>query len=166
LEYWQDIGGGQQEDFHLDYKSFKQFVAEKWSRGDPTSVSPKYTRRYALTHTGKVGNHEVNVTIKHLDKEHHAPGLKGLRNIDFSVNGSYDEEDIPAKDGHKILHHVHKVIKHYIERRKPREVEMAGNTEEKSKVYKRYGEHLAKTLGGSTRGDSVVTKFTPGKKKK
>lgn len=129
--------------------TFKQFQ-EEWKRGSPVSSNKSYGRKWALHHSAKVGRHDVNVIISHHDKEFDSKESKGDVSADFQVNGSFDKQiNHPTKEeGKQILHHVHKVLKHYIERRKPRSVTMSGNTKAKSETYEKYAKHLAKKVGG------------------
>jgi len=136
-------------------KTFKQFVSEEWERGSPLSLNHQHSKRYALTHSAQVAGHHVQVIVKHQDKAMQSKSLRGVRSVDFAVDGSLDKEKIPAKHGKEILHHVHKVIKHYVERRKPEEIGMAGNTDQKNRVYKSYAKKLARQTGGKAYGGSV-----------
>jgi len=135
----------------LAYKSFKQFVAEEWKRGSPVSSNKSYGRKWALHHSAKVGNHDVNVIIQHQDKEFDEKKLKGAVSVDFQVDGSFDKEHIQnSKHGMDILHHVHKVVKHYIERRKPNKLDFMGNSDRKNQMYAAYAKRLAKSVGGTS----------------
>lgn len=131
-------------------KTFKQFQ-EEWKRGFPLN-NRTFGRERSLHHTANVRGHKVNVIISHHDKEYGDKNLKGHVSADFSVNGSFnsDPEKAPSgEDGKHILHHVHKVLKHYIEKRKPKQVLLAGNTRRKNQIYLTYAKHLAKSIKGS-----------------
>ena len=133
-------------------KTFKQFVAEKWIRGVGIgSGSKKRTRKWGITHTDQVAGHDVEVSITHLHRSMNDPKRKGHVAVNFAVDGSDEKEDMRSKDGAKILHHVHKVVKHYIEKRKPKEIRMLGNTKQKQDVYSQYAHRLAKHFNGSVR---------------
>ena len=115
-------------------KTFRQF-SEEWNRGD---------ERNTVEHSATVGKHQVHVVVTHKEN-------KGHVGIDFLVNHSYNKEDVSSKDGAKILHHVHKIVKHYVEKRKPHTVHFSGNNDEKDQMYRHYANRLAKQFGGRTK---------------
>ena len=127
-------------------KTFKQYIAEKWKRGFPNSE--QFSRGHALHHEADVGKHKVKVIITH-GTANDKPDPKHV-DIDFSVNNTFNKKvaDVRSPEDHmRILHHIHKVINHYVSRRKPERVRFTGNTDEKRAMYAKYAEHLSKKHG-------------------
>ena len=117
-------------------KTFRQF-SEEWKRGHKDSYSQ------TLNHHFKVDGHDVQVSF---DKD--ADGKETL--IDFEVNHTmHKTKKSPVSP--KILHHVNKVIKHYLSK-KHREgtFYMSPNSATKKKIYHQYANRLAKQLGGKS----------------
>ena len=122
-------------------KTFKQFIEEKWLRGDLENYYGNTSRKNTITHTSSIDGHEVKVHVKH--------EKNGSRNISFSVNGEkLRQEHLNSKHGVNILRHVGKVVDHYTSKRKPVAIEMHGNTGDKKRLYKTFADHLQKKHGG------------------
>ena len=133
--------------------TFKQYIAEKWKRGFPNSE--QFSRGHALHHEADVGKHKVKVIITH-GSEGDRPDPKNV-NVDFSVNHSFNKHIAAVKSPEEhmqILHHIHKVINHYVSRRKPERIRFAGNTDEKKAMYAKYADHLARKYKGKVTSPS------------
>lgn len=112
-----------------------------------------YSGGISHIHDGEVGGHKIRI---HFDPK----GKKeGHYEAAFRVNGSFSKHrgDIGAvvdHDGHKILHHVHRVIHKFIREKKPKALHMNAydsndeSQSHKQKVYDRLAHTLVRHYGG------------------
>ena len=57
----------------------------------------------------------------------------------------------------KILHHVHRNISHFIQKKNPSRLSLDGNTDKKKKLYAQVAQRLAKEHGGKVRQHKTMT---------
>lgn len=127
--------------------SYKQFIAEKWSRGMllPYNDDTPILRDKMVTDTTEIGGKKVGVhfTKSYLRDKH----VK----VDFTVDHSFKDQDsnnLSPTDKINVLHHVHKVISDYIKKKKPKSISMSSNSYPKKQLYKAYAASLAKKHNG------------------
>lgn len=135
-------------------RSFKEFITEKWH------ASPGYDD---LHHTSEIHGKKVMIAFTKHDVNYRT-GKKhgGEWKIDFYVDGtSVKRHEMKPEHGREILHHVHRVVSHFINKKKPSSLVMDGDTERKNQVYHRFAGSLQRSHGADvkSRYDGVRVVF-------
>ncbi len=110
---------------------------EGWKRGN--GLYKEGPKSKSVHHTDKVDGKDVMVQFQ--------KGYNKDVGIHFTVDDRYHTNK-SNDNGHKILHHIHKVIGHYIKKSKPASIRMRGNHPVKDNMYLKYGELIAKQHDG------------------
>ena len=123
--------------------TFKQYINEKW-RGVSDGTR---------THDSVINGQKITTHFGgHGDKE---PRKQGSYSVDFFVNSSTKnhKEVKDSKTQVKILHHVNKVVSHFIKKKNPKRLRMSGNSDKKRNLYAHAAERIAKRHGGTVSHD-------------
>lgn len=120
-------------------KSFKEYLTEKWAA--------VYRRFDDLEHRDTIHGHDVQIQFSKKGSPYRTGKKRGSDwNIDFFVHGdSKKHHSMKPEHGKEILHHVHRVVKHFIDKKKPESIVMLGDTPKKNHLYHHFAKTLAKT---------------------
>jgi hypothetical protein len=128
--------------------TFKQYINEKWS-GE---------RGGYRTHHGIVDGHKVTTKFSPQHSIDNKGKHGGWHAVDFYVNHSLNDGEVKdSKTKVKIMHHVHKVISHFIEKKRPKSLSMSGNSDKKRNLYAHVAQRIAKKHGGEVEHDVTDT---------
>ena len=105
---------------------FREFLKESWKRPGGEDVE----------HEGRVGGQRVKVCFLHRgEARYHIQFATGIPKTLIS--------------GHKIVKHVGDRVDQFIRHRKPKSIQMSGDSEKKAELYGQFAKHLVKKHGAS-----------------
>lgn len=120
-------------------KSFAKFISEEREWWDKDKFGE-------VQHNKIVGNHQVSLSYSKLGNSY-MPEMK--------VNGRTDTRYGAVSDHHKakIFDFARKSVGDFIQKHKPQEMHVQGNTSQKSKLFRSHVERIAKKHGGEYAGN-------------